>query len=217
MIKRIGALALAALALTACTTGGGNDAGPSPSPAASSATSTPSVTTTAPPVTATTPPATTTAPAGAVSTPPPAPAPGETGAGDWTSALTAALSCPAAALPMEQGPQVFRDLTGDGVPDLLVAGACTGSTSSWPSVVHVYDGAPPAGQWRRLGVLLTQQDGEDERGLRVKTILIENGTIVVGSRAYRQTDNNADGGTLAVTDRFTWTGTGFRRGDRTIS
>ncbi|WP_051798189.1 hypothetical protein [Catenuloplanes japonicus] len=208
MIKRFGALALAALALTACTTGG-DDKGPLPSPAPSSAA------TTSPPAAA--PTAATPTPAATTAPPAAAPAPGETGAGDWKSALAAVLACPDGAGPVEQGPLVNRDLTGDGVPDVLVAGACTGSTSSWPSVVHVYDGAPPAGQWRRLGVLLTQEDGEDERGLRVKKILIEDGTIVVTSRAYRKTDNNADGGSLTVTDRFTWTGTGFRRGDRTIA
>lgn len=235
MIKRFGALALTALALTACITGC-DGKGPFPSPATSSpgATTTPPVTTVAPtnlPGTPThaptnlpespTPAPTnlpgTPTPTNLPGTPTPAPVPGETGAGDWKSALAAALACPDGAGPVEQGPTVLRDLTGDGVPDVLVAAACTGSTSSWPAVVHAYDGAPPAGRWRRLGVLLTQDDGEDERGLRVKKILIENGTIMVTSRAYRVGDNNADGGSLTVTDRFTWTGAGFQRGERTIA
>ncbi|MDP9797717.1 hypothetical protein J2S43_006229 [Catenuloplanes nepalensis] len=207
MIRRFGTLALAVLALTACTNSGDDTAnGPLPSP------STVSV---APPPSAAAPSSTASAPSSTA--PEPAPAPGETGSGDWKAALAAALECPAAALPVEQGPMFNRDITGDGVPDVLVAAACTGSTSSWPSVVHAYDGAPPAGQWRRLGVLLTQGDGVDERGLRVKQILIDDGTVVVTSRAFQQKDDNASGGTLTVTDRFTWSGTGFTRGERTIA
>ncbi|GAB7050112.1 hypothetical protein [Catenuloplanes indicus] len=215
MIRRLGTLTLAALVLTACTNSGDDSAtGPAPSPVPSAA----GTASTAPVTAAPAPSGTAAAPSGTAAAPSSgAPAPGETGDGDWKSALAAALACPAAALPVEQGPLVNRDLTGDGVPDVLVAAACTGSTSSWPSVVHAYDGAPPAGQWRRLGVLLSQKDGTDERGLRVKKILIDDGAVVVTSRAFQQQDDNASGGTLTVTDRFTWSGTGFTRGERTIA
>ncbi|GAB7043843.1 MULTISPECIES: hypothetical protein [Catenuloplanes] len=213
MVKRLGALALAVLTLTACTNSGDDTAkGPAPSPTGAVSPAAPA--TAAPSGAAPVPSGAAPAPSSGAA---PAPAPGETGSGDWKSALAAALECPAAALPVEQGPLVNRDLTGDGVPDVLVAAACTGSTSSWPSVVHAYDGAPPAGQWRRLGVLLSQADGVDERGLRVKKILIDDGTVVVTSRAFQQKDDNASGGTLTVTDRFTWSGAGFTRGERTIA
>ncbi|MDR7280828.1 hypothetical protein [Catenuloplanes atrovinosus] len=208
MIKKIGVLALA-LALTACTNGGEEEArAPQPAPSTISAPAAASAAAPAPSATGAAPPATSEAPPAA---------PGETGTGDWQSALAAALACPAAAMPVEQGAVANRDVTGDGVADVLVAASCTASTSSWPSVVHAYDGAPPAGGWRRLGVLLTYQDGEDDRGLRVKKLLLENGTVVVTSRAFTEKDDNASGGSLTVTDRFTWTGRGFERGERTIA
>lgn len=213
MIKRLGVLILA-FALTGCASGGeeGTANGPSPSPGTGSAGVAPA-TGTAP----ATGPAPTASAAGVSATI--TPTPGVGGSGDWKSALVENLDCPAGAEPVEHNALVHKDLTGDGRPEVLVAASCTGSTSSWPSVVHVYDGStlPGSGHWQRLGVLLTQEDGTDDRGLRVRGIEIDGDTVVVTSRGFQEKDDNASGGSLTVTDRFAWSGTVFLRGERTIA
>jgi hypothetical protein len=44
----------------------------------------------------------------------------------------------------------YRDVTGDGVPDAIVAGSCPAITASWPKRVFVYDGTAPVAPLREL-------------------------------------------------------------------
>lgn len=106
--------------------------------------------------------------------------PGEAGAaggdagdgGNWFGALK---PCPQ-DLPIEVQRLERADLTGDGVPEALVARTCEPVTSRWPSTVEIFDGAT-AEKPRRIGVLLEDVGAADHPWFT--SLSVSGGTITV--------------------------------------
>jgi hypothetical protein len=67
------------------------------------------------------------------------------------------------------------DLTGDGRLDTLVVDECKASTSRWPSVVEVFDGASNPARPTRLGTLMQG----DPDAMRDANVTVESGGRVV--------------------------------------
>lgn len=145
---------------------------------------------------------------------------------DWTKAVTETdLGCNAPTGPnhgVEVDEKQFADVTGDGKKEAFVAVACVASTSSWPDRLEVFDGASDPAHPRRIATLLDYKDGTDERGLRIgsnfgipQSITISGRTITVVSHGYASTDPNCCF-SLQITDTFTWNGSGFTRGPRSV-
>lgn len=123
---------------------------------------------------------------------------------------------------MEVDEKQFADVTGDGKKEAFVAVACVASTSSWPDRLEVFDGASDPSHPRRIATLLDYNDGTDERGLRMgrnvgipRSITISGRVVTVVSLGYAPTDPNASP-SLQITDTFTWNGSGFTRGPRSV-
>lgn len=114
--------------------------------------------------------------------------------------------CNQAGLATELLREDHGDLTNDGVHETILTQSCSGPTSSWPSVVQVFDNRGPVGGSHPIGKLLTEQDGLDKRGLRVQGVHVANGILMIYSAAYRAGDVN-DRPSVYVTDEFTWNGT----------
>ncbi len=212
------ALPLASLVLvfTACTpdaptestTGGGNaNAAPATYPP-------PTATPTAPPSTlqpspipepeAATPPPT-------PLTPPPPPPPRE-----WSDIVQLDCTNAAADTPVVNV-VAERDLTGDGAPEVFLVSECQASTSSWPQVLSIYDGAAGTSAPRRLQTLLDYGDGEDDRCLREIQILdLSEDTLMVGALAYLEEDGNCCP-SMDVTTQYVWTGSEYALTSRDAS
>jgi O-glycosyl hydrolase len=145
---------------------------------------------------------------------------------DWTKAVTETdLGCNGPTGP-HLGVQVdekqFADVTGDGKKEAFVAVACVASTSSWPDRLEVFDGASDPAHPRLMATLLDYKDGTDERGLRIgstvgipHSITISGQTATVVSLGYAPTDPNCCP-SRQITDTFTWNGSGFTRGPRSV-
>jgi len=145
---------------------------------------------------------------------------------DWTKAVTETdLGCNGPTGPnlgVEVDEKQFADVTGDGKKEAFVAVACVASTSSWPDRLEVFDGASDPTHPRRIATLLDYQDGTDERGLRMgsnfgipQSITVTGRTVTVVSLGYAPTDPNCCF-SLQITDTFTWNGSGFTRGSRSV-
>jgi hypothetical protein len=145
---------------------------------------------------------------------------------DWTKVVTETdLGCNGPTRP-HLGVQVdekqFADVTGDGKKEAFVAVACVASTSSWPDRLVVFDGASDPAHPRLIATLLDYQDGTDERGLRIgsnvgipQSITISGQTVTVVSLGYAPTDPDCCP-SRQITDTFTWNGSGFTRGPRSV-
>lgn len=145
---------------------------------------------------------------------------------DWTKVITETdLGCNGPTGP-HLGVQVdekqFADVTGDGKKEAFVAVACVASTSSWPDRLEVFDGASDPAHPRLIATLLDYKDGTDERGLRIgsnfgipQSITISGRTVTVVSLGYAPTDPDCCF-SLQITDTFTWNGSGFTRGSRSV-
>ncbi|MCZ2821034.1 hypothetical protein O2V63_11895 [Modestobacter sp. VKM Ac-2977] len=107
-----------------------------------------------------------------------------------------------------------QDLTGDGYDEVFVTAECEPWTSGWPQKLLVFDGRRSTAVPRLLGVLLSEEDGVDGRGLRNIGIARISGRVVVTeSLGYESSDPNAVP-SWTVRDRFTWDGSQFVRGER---
>src|SRR2546427_2883192 len=145
---------------------------------------------------------------------------------NWTKVVTETdLGCNGPTGP-HLGVQVdekqFADVTGDGKKEAFVAVACVASTSSWPDRLEVFDGASDPAHPRLIATLLDYKDGTDERGLRIggnvgipQSITISGRTVTVVSDGYAATDPDCCF-SLQITDTFTWNGSGFTRGPRSV-
>jgi O-glycosyl hydrolase len=145
---------------------------------------------------------------------------------DWTKVVTETdLGCNGPTGP-HLGVQVdekqFADVTGDGKKEAFVAVACVASTSSWPDRIEVFDGASDPAHPRLIATLLDYKDGTDERGLRIgsnfgipQSITISGRAVTVVSHGYAASDGNCCF-SLQITDTFTWNGSGFTRGSRSV-
>jgi len=125
-------------------------------------------------------------------------------------------------LGVEVDEKQFADVTGDGKKEAFVAVACVASTSSWPDRLEVFDGASDPAHPRRIATLLDYQDGTDEHGIRIgrnfgipQSITISGRTVTVVSLGYVPTDANCCF-SRQITDTFTWNGSGFTRGPRSV-
>ena len=74
---------------------------------------------------------------------------------------------------------VKGDVTGDERVDTLVVDRCESSTSPWPQVVEVFDGASDPAAPRRLGLLL---DGDPEYPRDVNVTVQPGGRIAIVGR-----------------------------------
>jgi Alpha/beta hydrolase of unknown function (DUF915) len=145
---------------------------------------------------------------------------------DWTKVVTETdLGCNGPTGP-HLGVQIdekqFADVTGDGTKEAFVAVACVASTSSWPDRLEVFDGASDTAHPRLIATILDYKDGTDERGLRIgsnfgipQSITISGRTVTVVSHGYAATDPDCCF-SLKITDTFTWNGSGFTRGPRSV-
>ena len=145
---------------------------------------------------------------------------------DWTKVITETdLGCNGPTGP-HLGVQVdekqFADVTGDGTKEAFVTVTCVASTSSWPDRLEVFDGASDPAHPQLIATLLDYKDGTDERGLRIgslfgipQSITISGRTVTVVSLGYTPTDPNASP-SQQITDTFTWNGSGFTRGPRSV-
>jgi hypothetical protein len=118
--------------------------------------------------------------------------------------------CDQAGLATELLREDHGDLTNDGVQETILTQTCLSPTSSWPSVVQVFDNRDSVGRFHPIAKLLTEQDGLDKRGLRVQGIRVSNRGLMVYSAAYRASDVNAQP-SVYVTDEFAWNGTEITR------
>jgi hypothetical protein len=143
---------------------------------------------------------------------------------DWTKVVTTKeLGCPATVSPNgPHGIQVdakqFADVTGDGKPEAFVAVACIGSTESWPDRLEVFDGASNPAHPRLIATLLNYQDGTDGPhglGLRIQSIKVAGKQVIVVSKGWLHGECFACGD-RQVTDTFTWNGSQFIRGPRSV-
>ena len=143
---------------------------------------------------------------------------------DWTKVVVAKeLGCPPPVSPSDpHGVQVdakqFADVTGDGKPEAFVAASCVGSTESWPDRLEVFDGASDPSHPRRIAILLNEQDGTDSPdgfGLRIQSIKVSGKQVTVVSKGWLPGECFACGD-RQVTDTFTWNGTRFIRGPRSV-
>jgi O-glycosyl hydrolase len=149
---------------------------------------------------------------------------------DWTKVVTEAdLGCNDTTLGhvgpnlgVEVDEKQFADVTGDGKKEAFVAVACVASTSSWPDRLEVFDGASDPAHPRRIATLLDYQDGTDELGLRMgsnfgipQSITVTGRTVTVVSHGYAPTDGLCCP-SWQITDTFTWNGSGFTRGSRSV-
>ena len=141
---------------------------------------------------------------------------------DWTKAVTETdLGCNGPTGP-NNGELVdekqFADVTGDGKEEAFVAVACRGITESWPDRLEVFDGASDPAHPRRIATLLDYQDGTDGtngNGLRIQSIMISGKMVTVVSDGWTPGECFACGDQQA-TDTFTWNGSGFTRGPRSV-
>jgi len=143
---------------------------------------------------------------------------------DWTNVVTEKeLGCtPPVSSGDPHGVQVdakqFADVTGDGKPEAFVAVACVGSTESWPDRLEVFDGASAPAHPQRIVTLLDYQDGTDGPhglGLRIQSIKVSGKQVMVISKGWLPGECFACGD-RQVTDTFTWNGTRFIRGSRSV-
>ncbi len=144
---------------------------------------------------------------------------------DWTKVITEKeLGCQPPAYPSDpHGVQVdvekFADVTGDGNPEAFVAVACVGATESWPDRLEVFDGASDPAHPQRIATLLDYQDGTDGPqglGLRIQSIQISGEQVTVVSKGWLPGQCFACGD-RRVTDTFTWNGSSFTRGPRSVT
>ncbi|WP_229071005.1 hypothetical protein [Actinoplanes sp. DH11] len=203
MIKKSVAVLITTAALaTACS-------GPStPAPEATGQPGPPSAPVTAPPSTA--PPSiapTPTAPTEQTTTAVPTPTrpttapPRKIGGKDLSS-------CPNAGQKTQVQEQMTKDVTGDGVPDTLVARTCEASTSYIPSTVEVFDGAAGTGRPRRIGTLLKDVGPTDLPWYRSMTVDGETITI----EAYGVSEGGVQAcADLKLTYTYAYAGDSFRR------
>ncbi len=110
----------------------------------------------------------------------------------------------------------FVDITDDGVPDAFVTYACMVGTSSAAQQLEVFDGSSDPEEPRRIGVLVKQSDGVDERGLRVRKLTFGPRTVGVEASAFDTFNPNCCP-SLRVRQQFTWYGTKFVAGERELA
>jgi O-glycosyl hydrolase len=142
---------------------------------------------------------------------------------DWTKVLTSTeLGCNGPSAP-NLGTQVdvkqFADVTGDNNAEAFVAVACVGSTESWPDRLEVFDGASDPAHPRHIATLLNYQDGTDGTngyGLRIQSITISGKRVTIVSHGWTPGECFACGD-QRVTDTFTWNGSSFTRGSRSVT
>lgn len=94
--------------------------------------------------------------------------------------------------------------------------------ASWPDVLLVFDGASDITHPQLMAILLGYHDGTDARGLQMgdlsgipRSITISGQTVTVVSLGYVSSDPNCCP-SQRVTDTFTWNGSGFTRGARSV-
>jgi hypothetical protein len=143
---------------------------------------------------------------------------------DWTKIFSEKeLGCPPPVSPgdphgVQVGAKQFADVTGDGRPEAFVAVACVGSTESWPDRLEAFDGASAPAHPRRIATLLDYQDGIDGPhgfGLRIQSIKVSGKHVIVVSKGWLPGECFACGD-RQVTDTFTWNGSIFIRGPRSV-
>ncbi|GIF04114.1 hypothetical protein [Actinoplanes siamensis] len=105
---------------------------------------------------------------------------------------------------------VYGDVTGDGVPDALVARTCEAATSYWPTTVEVFDGASGANP-RRVGTLLTDVGDKDLPWFRSMSVSGQTVTIKAYGTSPRAERACAD---LELTYRYDYRGGEFTRTGR---
>lgn len=145
---------------------------------------------------------------------------------DWTHVVTQTeLGC-GSTTPGQVGPNLgvevdakqFADVTGDDNAEAFVAVACVPSTSSWPSRLEVFDGSSDPAHPKRIAKLLDYTDGPDGAnglGLRIKTISVSKRTATIISAGFLP-DDGLCCPSLRITDKFTWNGSSFTRGPRSV-
>jgi hypothetical protein len=113
----------------------------------------------------------------------------------------------------------YANVTGDGKPEAFIAASCIPvryATSSWANQVEVFDGSSDPLHPSRLDILLNYNDGTDDRGLRVRFIIVAGRTVTVDSLAHRPEDGNAMF-SWRVQDTFSWQAGRFVRGKRYLT
>jgi hypothetical protein len=105
------------------------------------------------------------------------------------------------------------DLTGDGRMDTLVVDECKASTSRWPSVVEVFDGASDPSRPTRLGTLMAG----DPDAIRDATVSVEPGGRVVVTGAGLSRTAPLCCPDLAVRKVFSYTNGTFTLAETTSS
>lgn len=126
------------------------------------------------------------------------------------------LGCREQGLNTELIRTQFVDVTGDTLPEAFVTYACQVATSSAPQQLEVFDGASDPEHPRRMGTLVKQSDGVDERGLRLRRLSFDGQTVTVDASAFGSDTANCCPN-LRVVQRFRWNGSAFVAGRREVS
>ena len=96
----------------------------------------------------------------------------------------------------------YADVTGDSVPDAIVAGSCPAITASWPKHVFVYDGTNPVAPLRLL-----LESGNDVLSLGVKVTTADR-KVTITHNVLGPTDPRCCPGTQ-LTEVHEWRGDKF--------
>jgi len=151
-------------------------------------------------------------------TPTPTPTPGPTASTrattnlddvDWPSVIDD-LDCS----PINEGVEVVdtasSDVTGDGVEDAFVWVDCVHPTSGWPQQLEAFDGSSDPANPTRIGVLVPAAEN-----LRSRELSFSGSSVTVRAAGFAERDPNCCP-SLEITQSFTWDGSDFVPGDRTV-
>jgi hypothetical protein len=142
---------------------------------------------------------------------------------DWTKVITD-MDCSYLGQGLQLDVLQFADITGDGMAESFVAVSCKPINDSWPDFLEVFDGASDPTHPRHMATLLDYHDSPPEvpndgpngpgngSGLYIQSITILGRTVIIKSVAGYHTGITP----VDVTDSFTWNGSSFTRGPRTV-
>lgn len=135
---------------------------------------------------------------------------GPLGALDWQTEIgpTACTGADGYGPTVEQA--LFRDVTGDGRKEAVLAFTCTHLRTPVPGDVLVYDGASPPDAPVLLQALLRDDPGRAEFGLWPVALSMEGDSLVVDSFTWREADRS-DPADVQVADWFRWQSGAFAR------
>ncbi|MGW0754434.1 LppP/LprE family lipoprotein [Streptomyces sp. NPDC002587] len=127
---------------------------------------------------------------------------------DWTKVIDD-IDCLAAG---NRGIEVLgtkqADVRGKGVRDTFVWFDCVHGASTWPGQLEVFDGSSPAGDPRRIAVLISAEESSGGPPLLISDLSFSGDTVTVDLRTYGPQDARCCP-TGSERRSYAWTGSRF--------